>query len=68
METLMTSNTTPAKTATAVSGSALTAHQSAALLAIAFGLLIAVGVGFVQAHALHEGTHDTRHAFGLPCH
>jgi cobalt transporter subunit CbtB len=38
------------------------------LAAIAFGIFIVIGAGFVQAHALHEGTHDTRHAFGLPCH
>ena len=43
-------------------------RQVAALLAIMFGIFIIVGTGFVQAHALHEGTHDTRHAFGLPCH
>ena len=43
-------------------------RQAAALLAMMFGIFIIVGTGFVQAHALHEGTHDTRHAFGLPCH
>ena len=42
--------------------------QAAALLAVLFGVFIIIGTGFVQAHALHEGTHDTRHAFGLPCH
>jgi cobalt transporter subunit CbtB len=42
--------------------------QAAALLAVLFGVFIVIGTGFVQAHALHEGTHDTRHAFGLPCH
>ncbi len=68
METLMTSRNAPAQTVSAVSGIGVTTRQSAAVLAIAFGLLIAVGIGFVQAHALHEGTHDTRHAFGLPCH
>ena len=41
---------------------------AAAITAIMLGLIIVAGTGFVQAHALHEGTHDTRHAFGLPCH
>jgi len=43
-------------------------RQAGALAAIVFGVFIVIGTGFVQAHAIHEGTHDTRHAFGLPCH
>jgi len=39
-----------------------------ALLAIAFGLLVVYGAGFSHPMALHNATHDTRHAFGLPCH
>lgn len=39
-----------------------------ALLALAFGLLIVYGAGFAQPSAIHNATHDTRHAFGLPCH
>ena len=39
-----------------------------ALLALAFGLLIVYGAGFAYPTALHNATHDTRHAFGLPCH
>lgn len=46
----------------------LASRHLPALLAVAFGILVVAGAGFVQAHALHEGTHDTRHAFGLPCH
>ena len=38
------------------------------LLALAFGLLIVYGAGFAYPTALHNATHDTRHAFGLPCH
>ena len=51
-----------------VANSGTSSRQVAALLAILFGVFIIIGTGFVQAHALHEGTHDKRHAFGLPCH
>ena len=36
--------------------------------ALAAGLLIVYGAGFAHPTALHNATHDTRHAFGLPCH
>lgn len=39
-----------------------------AALALVFGLLIVFAAGFAQPQALHNATHDTRHAFGLPCH
>ena len=39
-----------------------------ALLALGFGLLLVFGAGFASPAALHNATHDTRHAFGLPCH
>ena len=39
-----------------------------AILALAFGILIVFGAGFSHPMALHNATHDTRHAFGLPCH
>jgi cobalt transporter subunit CbtB len=39
-----------------------------ALLVLAFGLLVVYGAGFSHPMALHNATHDTRHAFGLPCH
>ena len=38
------------------------------LVALAFGILIVFGAGFASPMALHNATHDTRHAFGLPCH
>ncbi len=49
-------------------GSRPAARPVAALAAIAFGIVLVGGAGFAQPQALHEGTHDTRHAFGLPCH
>ncbi len=39
-----------------------------ALVALAFGLLVVYGAGFSHPMTLHNATHDTRHAFGLPCH
>jgi cobalt transporter subunit CbtB len=54
--------------ATSIARPGITSRQLSALAAITFGVFIVIGAGLVQAHAVHEGTHDTRHAFGLPCH
>ena len=56
------------KTAPVYATTSTAGPKVAAFSAIMLGLIIVVGTGFIQAHALHEGTHDTRHAFGLPCH
>ena len=37
-------------------------------IAIAFGLVLYLGTGFAAPSFIHNATHDTRHAFGLPCH
>ncbi len=39
-----------------------------ALVAIALGVFILLGVGFAQPDALHNSAHDTWHAFAFPCH
>ena len=39
-----------------------------ALVAIALGMFILIGVAFAQPDALHNAAHDTRHAFAFPCH
>jgi cobalt transporter subunit CbtB len=39
-----------------------------AFAALAFGLLIVFAAGFASPATIHNATHDTRHAFGLPCH
>ncbi len=44
------------------------AAPAPALATIALGLLILFCVGFLQVPAVHNGTHDTRHANGFPCH
>jgi len=38
------------------------------LVALAIGVFIVYAAGFSYPAALHNATHDTRHAFGLPCH
>jgi cobalt transporter subunit CbtB len=39
-----------------------------ALFAVAFGLFLFIGTGFAAPGLIHNATHDTRHALGLPCH
>jgi cobalt transporter subunit CbtB len=39
-----------------------------ALAALAFGIGLFVATGFAWPSAIHNATHDTRHALGLPCH
>jgi cobalt transporter subunit CbtB len=39
-----------------------------ALVALALGLAVVAGAGLAAPSAIHNSTHDTRHAFGLPCH
>ena len=39
-----------------------------AAIALLFGVLIVFVAGFASPTFLHNATHDTRHAFGLPCH
>jgi cobalt transporter subunit CbtB len=46
----------------------ISARVLPALLAVVFGLVLFVGAGFASPDFLHNATHDTRHALGLPCH
>ncbi len=39
-----------------------------AFLAALLGTFIIFGVGFVNAAAVHDAAHDTRHAASFPCH
>jgi cobalt transporter subunit CbtB len=39
-----------------------------AVTALTFGILLVFGAGFTNASALHNATHDVRHAAGFPCH
>jgi cobalt transporter subunit CbtB len=36
--------------------------------AFVFGLVLFMAAGFASPAFLHNSTHDTRHALGLPCH
>ncbi|MDP7603981.1 MAG: CbtB domain-containing protein [Alphaproteobacteria bacterium] len=42
--------------------------KTSALLALVFGLIMLYGVGFAQPQAIHDATHDSRHATAFPCH
>jgi len=55
-------------TATAISSSGIQARLWPAIGAFAFGLVLFVAAGFASPALLHNATHDTRHALGLPCH
>lgn len=39
-----------------------------ALFALALGAFLFLGAGFAWPSVIHNATHDTRHALGLPCH
>lgn len=39
-----------------------------AVAALILGLVLFLGAGFASPMAIHNATHDTRHALGLPCH
>jgi len=38
------------------------------VFAILLGAFILYGVGFAGPAAIHNATHDVRHAFTFPCH
>jgi cobalt transporter subunit CbtB len=47
---------------------AIPARALPAALAFAFGLMLFLATGFAWPSTIHNATHDTRHALGLPCH
>jgi cobalt transporter subunit CbtB len=58
----------PASSTSSLLQSGLYARALPALAAVLFGLVLFVGAGFASPDILHNSTHDTRHALGLPCH
>lgn len=44
------------------------ARIAPAIAAFVLGLALLVTAGFAAPSAIHNATHDTRHALGLPCH
>ncbi len=57
-----------ARTADQAASGARTVALAPALLAALLGTFIIFGVGFVNAAAMHDAAHDTRHAASFPCH
>ena len=55
-------------TSTTLPSSAISARIVPAVGALLLGLFLFLGAGFAGPSALHNATHDTRHALGLPCH
>ena len=43
-------------------------ERTACLIAFLLGASMVFAVGFAQIDVLHNGTHDTRHTLGFPCH
>ena len=52
-------------TAIALSG---TQRMTIALSALLFGVFLVYGAGLANSATLHDTAHDTRHAYGFPCH
>jgi cobalt transporter subunit CbtB len=55
-------------TSTSLSPSVISTRFVPALAALLLGLALFLGAGFAAPSVLHNATHDTRHALGLPCH
>lgn len=55
-------------TSTTLPSSAISARTVPAIAALLLGFCLFIGAGFAGASVLHNATHDTRHALGLPCH
>lgn len=45
-------------------------HRAVAsgVFAVLLGAFLLIGAGLAQPSLLHNGAHDTRHAFAFPCH
>lgn len=42
--------------------------KAAAFMVIAFGAFLVWGTTYANPLTLHNAAHDSRHAFGFPCH
>ena len=47
---------------------AVASSIAAAVCAAMLGLVLLYAAGFAQTVEIHNGTHDTRHSAGFPCH
>jgi cobalt transporter subunit CbtB len=53
---------------TTLSSSFASARLVPAVSALLLGVFLFLAAGFAGPTVLHNATHDTRHALGLPCH
>ncbi len=57
---------TPAASIATIAGDR--SRVTVGVIAAVIGLVLFVLAGFAAPSVLHNATHDTRHALGLPCH
>ena len=55
-------------TSTTLSSANVSARIVPAVGALLLGMFLFLAAGFAGPTILHNSTHDTRHALGLPCH
>jgi cobalt transporter subunit CbtB len=55
-------------TTSAASQASVSSRLVAAGAALLLGFAVFYTTGFATPSAIHNATHDTRHALGLPCH
>lgn len=60
-------NSSSATTVTSANSASQT-RIAVAAGAFLLGLALFIAAGFASPAMLHNSTHDTRHALGLPCH
>ncbi|MGU3400708.1 CbtB-domain containing protein [Brucellaceae bacterium D45D] len=46
----------------------LATRLATATASLLLGAFLIYGVGLAHSDALHDSAHDTRHAYGFPCH
>ena len=51
-----------------IAGATLSTRILAGCAAVLMGFAVFFLTGFAAPDAIHNATHDTRHALGLPCH
>jgi cobalt transporter subunit CbtB len=55
-------------TSTTLSSANVSVRIVPAVAALLLGMFLFLAAGFAGPTILHNSTHDTRHALGLPCH
>lgn len=59
---------TTTKAAIAVQTQEISSRRMAGVMALMFGALMIFGTGLAGANVMHDAAHDSRHAYGFPCH